>query len=189
MKNLLLIVSLVAMLTASHANPVVLDFEDLAGARHSGADLVNYKGVTFDGNFFTFDDPEDPYNPSSGTVRAATNLLTPFGEIGESLFSFTNPVTFLGAWFAGYDFEPISFNLYLGGNLVGTSSSLLASDVPTWLASGFSGKVDSVGIQGYRGYYIVDDVTYATPDTASTLWLAMAGVAGLAFVRRHRRTV
>jgi hypothetical protein len=179
------------------ASTVVLNFDDLGGFQ-SGASLTNYHGVSFDGNFFTYDSYQPPYNASSGNTRAAVNL-TSVGP-GESIFTFDTPDQyFVGAYFAGYGtnagFLPIHFNLYNNGNLVGTSSALDldSSGTPTWLASGYNGAVDYVGIVGYKGYFVFDDLTYSStptgrvPDAASTLSLMGMGLAALVALRRRVR--
>lgn len=96
---------------------------------------------------------------------------------------------FVGAWFSGYSDSTVKFNLYSGGLLVATSSPLTASSTPTFLASGYSGSVDAVGVYSTKnGDYVMDDVTYrvrSVPEPASFL-MCVVGSAGMWVYARRR---
>jgi hypothetical protein len=161
---------------ASFASAVVIDFEDL-----SGQNLVpdGYGGVSDWGDWYYYDWDQPPYNPHSGIVRVY--------NLGDGHFTFENDQIFQGAWFAGYGsnegFSPISFNLFLDGDLVHVSDSIdLVPDGNTyWLDSGYAGYVDMVQVNGSHGFYVMDDVTYVPAPGA----LALLGI-GLLGARRRR---
>ena len=63
------------------------------------------------------------------------------------------------AYFAGY--ASVDFNLYYQNNLVWTSATLATSGTPTFLASGYSGPVDTVGVYATANdFYVMDNATY-----------------------------
>jgi hypothetical protein len=184
----LLLFALLTGLTAANARAglVVLDFEDSVGV----ISLVPspYGGIDWLGNWYSYTLPQDPYNAHSGVAR----LLTFGTGAAETLFDFQTPVLFDGAWIAGQGVEApgVNFNLYLGGSLVGTSSTLIQSATPTFLASGYAGLVDRVGFYGELGRYVMDDVTYRTaPEPSAAVPLLVAIGLGLRHARRRGRTV
>lgn len=165
----------VALATAASAS-IIIDFDDLVG---QGPVPPGYGGVSDWGGWWYYDWAQPPYNPNSPPVRVY--------NVTDGMFTFADDVIFEGAYFAGYGvadgYQPISFNLYLGGNLVHTSGSLdLMSDgVPRWLASGYGGLIDTVKVNGTYGFFVMDDVTYIpAPGT-----LALLGLAGLGLRRRR----
>lgn len=133
----------------------VVNFDDLVGQT-----LVppGYGGVDNWGGWTYYDWSQPPYIACSGNVRTYNNT--------DGAFSWNNPVTFDGACFNGYGtsngFLPINFQLYLGGTLVHTSGSidLDGSGTSQYLSSGYSGLVDRVVVQGFLGFFVMDDVTY-----------------------------
>jgi hypothetical protein len=179
--NVLLFAALAGLaVTNARAEIVVATFDDLT----TGLVLVPtpYAGINWQGNWYSYSNPQDPYNAHSGD-----NRLILFGDgVVETKFSFYQPVFFDGAWIAGGGAETpgVSFNLYLGATLVGSSSTLIESATSTFLDSGYTGWVDSVGVVGEAGRFAMDDVTYHTPEPA--LALPTLGLLGF-WIARHRR--
>lgn len=184
MKRWFLIASLCACFAAVvNAGTVVVNFDDLTG---SGVVPDGYAGMNWGGqwNYYGYDQP--PYNASSPPNRV-------YDFVPEGQFSFLSPVVFDGAWFAGYDYATVQFNLYLSGVLVASSAVLAPSGTPTFLGSGYAGLVDKVGVVSPDpDYFVMDDVTYesgsSTPEPA-TLSLVGGAMGLLAFVVRRRRRV
>ena len=182
MKKILLSIAVLAAfwgLGATVAHATDLNFDDLTGSGTLGV----YDGVSFTGwNYY--DSTQPPYNPSSGLERlydlSNTNSMT-----------FSSPVTFNGAWFAGYDSAPVTFEGYQGSNLVWTSSTLDPSGTPTFLDFGSSIPVDSVTVASPSSdFFVMDDVTFNQSTNTSpvpepaTMGLFAVGLLGLAGARR-----
>ena len=187
-KTFAILAGCVLALQAAKANTVVVDFEDRAGQQPFGNPIpAGYHGIDFSADFGTWDSPQFPYTPHSGSVRALVNAQnTGFGEVD---FTFSaGPEVFDGAWFAGGG-DGVQFVLYSGNAVVATSAVLTDSGTPAFLSSGYSGAVDKVGIIGNKGYYSLDDVQYESgqrvPDAGCTLGLLGAGVAALGFLRKR----
>jgi len=184
-KVLFLLIASVLVLGSTLASATVCDFESLGPG--AGTVPTGYCGINWAGEWQYYDAPQPPYTAASGTERAFTTGNAPSAE-----FFFTSPVTFTGAWFAGYDTisgpNQINFYLYLGGNLVSTSGILVPSDVPAFLASGYSGSVDEVLVFSNQalGYFVMDDVTYNPAPEPGTLGLLISGALGAFGVARRR---
>jgi hypothetical protein len=161
-RALVCLVALVAT-AAANAAPIVLNFDDLNGF---GSLPTNYGGLTWSSNWNYYEDFQPPYNPASPTQRTYINFLS-----GSGSFDFPEPVQFLGASFAGFDFEDITFDLFLDGNYVGSSATLNPTGTPTFLSSGYTGAVDRVVVNfPAGGYAVMDDVTFqAVPEPISLL--------------------
>lgn len=150
------------------AQTIILDFEDLSPTgtfqpMPNGYGCINWSGV-----FWPYDAAQDPFNPSSGIVRIASNRVlreeNPIIPRGQFQFVIPDQV-FNGAWFAGPSppqVVNVRFELYNDGDLVHSSATLQMSPVPTFLDSGYSGPVDAVTIVGPEGEYVFDDLSYWT---------------------------
>lgn len=170
------------MISASDAT--IITFDDLVGQ----ASVPNgYGGVTWtDWTYYDWSQP--PYNPHSSSVRVYDMTTSGNG------MAWSSPVDFQGAWFSGLDTSSLHFEGYLGGTLVGTSSTLVTSATPTFLTASFGSQVDLVKvISPNPDYFVMDDVTYngqtvPTPDGVvpepATMALLSSGLFGLLGLRR-----
>lgn len=184
-KFLLLLAFVMAVAAVGLAATVDCNFDNFTGA---GIVPDGYCGITWNLVWTYYDTPQQPYNPHTPPER----VYSPSTGAGEYDFTFETPSVFQGAWFAGFAFATVHFNLYDSShNLLWTSASLDPSDVPTFLASGYGGLVSIVGVFSQSNdFYVMDDVTYAetvTPEPGS-LWLLATAVlgAGSAFRKKMR---
>lgn len=177
------------------ADPVVITFDDLRGDNlpvprgYGGIDWLN--GWTH----YEFDQP--PYTPHSRRQRIyPTAVAVPIGTVIERQFEFSSAELFAGAWFAGHTSLNgvdafIQFNLYDDGVRVASSSLLAPTELPTFLASGYNGTIDRVGVvSNTAGYWVMDDVTYGSdpapvPEPAT---FALMGIGLAAAWRAKRRS-
>ena len=177
------------------ASAEVLSFEDLAG--NLKFFTADYHGFRFGNNdvdtnpWFYTNQTSPFYKPKTGTKYVATD----FQLYGQAPFEATLPITsdtdfvFNGAWFTGG--AQVRYELFLNGAKVHTSAdSPELTAIPVYLASGYSGLVDSVVILGTQGYYAMDDFTFNSSlvPEASTSALLACGllVIGLQAARRRR---
>jgi hypothetical protein len=177
------------------AGVIDVNFDNLSG---QGQVPNGYGGIYWSGNWDYYGFPQPPFNPQSGPNRVYTDYGSPVAsQAGENTFSFQNAAVFDGAYFSGLPFADLKFNLYYQNVLVFTSADLQPSATPTFLASGYSGLVDKVGVFSQANdYYVMDDVTYepvsraGAPEPAG-LTLLGVGALGMAFCvwRRKRRVV
>jgi hypothetical protein len=176
-KCLLLVVALFAL--ASFASATVCDFDALPG---DGVVPDGYCSITWGGVWNYYGESQPPYNPSSPPNRV-------YDFVTHGTFSFdSGPVVFNGAYFSGFDFAPVTFNLYNGATLVWTSATLVPSGVPTWLASGYGGLVTSVDVfSPTPDFFVMDDVTYGgtIPEPGSIALFATGALGAIGAVRRR----
>lgn len=168
----------------------IVNFDDLSS---DGTVADGYGGINWGGVWNAYSESQSPYTAHSDFYR----VYTPGTGSGEYTFTFLTPQVFDGAWFAGYDFATLYFNLYdASNNLLATSGSLSPNGTPAFLASGYSGLVSKVGVySNSNDFYIMDDVTYgtgisttaATPEPGSIALLLGAGVTGAGFLLRRRK--
>jgi hypothetical protein len=173
-------------LTGAQAT-TVLNFDDLTGF---GVVPSNYGGLNFGNEFYYYDSPQNPYNPSSPNTRIFSNYnIHSSGAFDSLKVLFPTVSTFSGAYIAGGFNTGVTITGYYLGNLVATSATLIQTATPTFLSLGYAGTVDEVRFTGYNGYYIIDDFTFdaagSVPEPQSwALMIAGFGLVGAAMRRR-----
>jgi hypothetical protein len=176
--------------STAEAGTVVVNFDDLTG---TGTVADGYGGINWGGEWTYYDNEQFPYTPASPNTRVYGVNPIIGGYSPAPSFTFGSNAVFDGAYFSGFDYSKVHFELYLNGNLVHTSATLVPSDVPAFLDSGYSGQVDKVTvIAAAPGYYVMDNVTYdtintnAVPEPSSVVMLGAGGLA-LALGAARRR--
>ena len=153
---------------AVHAT--TLNFEDLNPVPATYDVMPSYGGFTFSNWLYG---PDTVYTPASGSIDLFTDYADP-NDPGAYVITNNNSISraadfyFDGAWFSGY--SGVTFELWSDGVFLGAFGSLpdaVGVDPygPTFLASGYSGLVDTVVVSGVQGYYSMDDFSFRLPDT------------------------
>jgi hypothetical protein len=179
----LVVISTVALLSPA-ASATVLSFDDI------GADGFlpgNYGGLSWVSDAWTvFGDVQAPYAAHSGDYRVTTQWD---GSDTAASINFLTPSFFAGAYFSGYSEANVSFKLYLQGQLVATSASLAPSETATFLASGYTGLVDTVVVSSpAHSFFAMDDFTYSAPvPEPESYAMLLAGLGLLGFATRRTR--
>ena len=178
----MLFAAVLVFAVAGGASAIVVDFDDLVGQAPvpDGYGGINWPGWTY------YDSPQPPYNPSSPPCRVYNT--------SDPRFFFLEDSFFIGAFFNGYGasdgFKDITLYGYYDGELVGVSETLplYGDGVGGFLNSGFEGSpVDEIFVDGYPGFFIMDDVTYEiVPEPAAVTGLAglLLGVGGILWRRK-----
>jgi len=186
-----------ALTLSAVVNAATLTFEDLDPSPASFDVMPSpYSGFMFSGWFFG---PDTLYTPASGVIDLFTDYADPnnpdaYVITSNNAITAASPFIFDGATFSGY--SGVTFELYLGGNLVHTSATLPdavgpAAYLPTALESGYGLAVDTVKVSGVQGYYSMDDFSYQAiaavpePGTFALLGLGLGVVA----LRAKRRKI
>ncbi|MBT9501858.1 MAG: PEP-CTERM sorting domain-containing protein [Burkholderiaceae bacterium] len=168
-----------------NAMATVLSFDDLA---QDGTLPVSYGGLDWSAAGWTvFSTPADPYTPKSGNGRVATGFLA---ADAASLIRFVKPGTFDGAYFAGLGGATLSFELFLNGAKVHSSTVLDPSATPSFLASGYAGLIDAVVVKSANhGEFAMDDFTFtqAVPEP-QTYALLIGGLFVVGHIARRRQS-
>lgn len=190
--------------TVTAASAIELTFDDLTGtegftAPYNGFNFPYVQGPRGDGcncvgSWYWSDvNPVvSPYYKSPFTSLSTDfEFITGSGYFyGESLpiTTVSGPVRFDGAWFTSVFEIEIRFHLYYQGALVANSAFLiLPSERPAvFLSSGYAGPVDKITVEGYQGYFAMDNFTYAPVPEPGSYALLMAGVLGLGLIGRKR---
>jgi hypothetical protein len=178
---LLFVALLLATVSAKAGSKTVVTFDDLTG---SGLVANGYGGINWNSNWTYYGDVQPPYTPESAPNRIFDNAD------GGNSFNFVKPQVFDGAYFSGYSFATVTFELFNGATLVATSGTLAPSSTPTFLASGYSGLVTSVDVLSPRGdFFVMDNVTYgvstsATPEPSTFLLFGTGLLGSLGMLRR-----
>ncbi len=190
------LVMLAATAVETRASITVVDFDSLTGA---GAVPNMYDGVYWGGEW--------RYAPSLGAYAAESSLnyvYAPlsFADLSPS-FRFAVPTVFLGAFFSGpsaVSGNPgisVEFVMYFEGVEAASSALLPVRETPTWLAAGYSGKVDKVEVLTFytgtatrvaAGFYAMDNATYASVPAPAGLLLSISGFIGLLMMRTFVKT-
>ena len=191
--------------TVTAASAVELTFDDLTGAQGFTAPYQGFVfaysqgprgvGCNCAGSWYWSDDNSGvaPYYKSP-----FTSLSTDYEELAPSVYfygeslpitSVNSPIRFDGAWFTSvYDGNEIRYHLYYQGAPVFNSAVLtMFAHVPAvFFPSGYAGPVDKITVEGYQGYFAMDNFTYAPIPEPASYALLIAGVLGLGLTSRMR---
>ena len=187
--------------TVTAASAIELNFDDLTGTVGFTAPYQGFifaytqgprgVGCNCAGSWYWSDDNSGvaPYYKSP-----ATSLSTDYDFIrGNYFYGESLPITpvaaavrFDGAWFTSVFEIEIRFHMYHQGTAVANSEYLIlpAEKPAVFLASGYAGPVDKITVEGYQGYFAMDNFTYAPVPEPGTYALLIAGVLGLTLKSR-----
>jgi hypothetical protein len=188
-------------MAGSMASAATLTFEELAGNVPNLYDVVPfstpYQGLTFTyvpgpiatpGSWFY---GNDPAFASGGVVSASTEaptgIVTPVYGDSQPITS-TTPFFFGGASVKGFD-DNITFQLsyYLGGTLVGQSTSTTLSFQQASIIAAFASPIDTIIVNSAHGYFALDDMEVTPVPEPGTYALMLAGLGVVGFVAARRR--
>lgn len=189
--------------TVTAASALELSFDDLTGtvgftAPYQGFNFAYTQGprgagCNCVGSWFWSDDNSGvaPYYKSPFTSLSTDyEFIRGIPVFGESLpiSTVSAPVRFDGAWFTSVSEIEIRFHMYFHGAAVANSEYLIlpAARPAVFLASGYAGPVDKITVEGYQGYFAMDNFTYAPVPEPGTHALLIAGVLGLGLKARKR---
>ena len=170
--------AITATLGIGAAHAYVVTFDGLP----DGPVPDGYGGITWNGQWTVYSEAQYPYTPESPPARVYTFSST-------APFDFSTPTVFDGAYFSGYGFATVQFDMFLDGTLVATSGVLSPSSTPAFLSSGYGGLVNEVEvISPSPDYYVMDNVTYGVPEPA--VWaLLLVGFGAIGGAIRQRRSL
>lgn len=163
---------------ASAATTTVLDFEAFTDFDVLLADQFSGQGVTFDGplGISAFGDP------SSG-VNVASNA-SPFGGDISGTFSTAMNTVSVFAGDASPDVDTVVLRVFdADGNVLGADTFTGAN--AQWLSVSSVGDIMRFEILQF-GLVGIDDFTFTTVPVPASLPLLLAGLGGLAVMRRGR---
>jgi hypothetical protein len=182
---LLVLIAFFVSHAAAAAPPTVLTFDDINTPAGNTPMPPGYGGLSWPINMGVSRGSLPVYAPQSPPKFVLFDLNNDSGRV-ESLVTFiSGPKIFDGAYFSGY--YDVQLKLYSGVTLVSTSSILSLGDIgsgPTFLESGYAGPVDSVGIVGERGYFVMDNFTFEQVPEPSALTLLVVGAISLLGYRK-----
>ncbi|MCR5865826.1 PEP-CTERM sorting domain-containing protein [Aquincola sp. J276] len=179
----------------------VLGFDDLTGRNFFQAP---YQGFTFGvaaqgpgGSWFHSDVPDAGLSfyrsplTSVSTESAFDDAGNPISVYGDSLpVTLSTPVVLQGAWFQSFDDQiSVRFKLSYQGAEVHASDYLVMNygDAPAFLSTGYTGAVDSFVIEGYHGYFAMDDVMFQPVPEPSTYAMMFLGLAAMGIYSARQR--
>ena len=153
--------ALLSCASAFSSASTVLNFDGYTG--YGDMAPTAYGGFAWTGWFYYNTNQTGlPYNASSPDTRLTTSTNA------NAIVSAT-PFYFEGAWFSGYATAALHYELYLAGVKVKTTSAFAPSATPTFVASGYTGAVDTVVVVSLiPNYFVMDDFTYSTVPTTPT---------------------
>lgn len=195
------------------ASAEILNFDDLTNGPHfftapyHGLTFTDTGSNPPSGSWFWSDVPPPTVFKSARTSVSTEADLdangNPTGFYTQSQrISAASPFRFNGAWFTSLDtgfntdpnavgFDPVTvtYLLFLNNIQVGIGATALlnlgvANSAYQFLASGYSGVIDSFTVQSLQGYFAMDDVSIPEPASYA---LVLAALSGLALSKRRSK--